>query len=68
MMDTGYYHASLTTDDVWICYPWEAQYVLSLSGFELIFDVWLLTCTGTSTNMTGCPRRIRSLSYTSCYY
>lgn len=20
-----YYHASLTTDDVWICYPWEAK-------------------------------------------
>ncbi|KAK5690093.1 hypothetical protein LTS12_028829, partial [Elasticomyces elasticus] len=25
MMETGYYHASLTTEDVWICYPWEAK-------------------------------------------
>lgn len=28
MMETGHYHAALTTGDVWICYPWEAQYVI----------------------------------------
>lgn len=27
MMDSGRYHASVTTEDVWICYPWEAKYV-----------------------------------------
>lgn len=27
MMEGGRYHASVTTDDVWICYPWEAKYV-----------------------------------------
>lgn len=26
MMDGGRYHAAVTTDDVWICYPWEAKY------------------------------------------
>ncbi|KAJ5338741.1 hypothetical protein N7541_010705 [Penicillium brevicompactum] len=25
MMDSGRYHASVTTKDVWICYPWEAK-------------------------------------------
>ncbi|KAJ6083827.1 hypothetical protein N7467_007962 [Penicillium canescens] len=25
MMEGGRYHASVTTDDVWICYPWEAK-------------------------------------------
>ncbi|GAB1209555.1 hypoxanthine-guanine phosphoribosyltransferase [Aspergillus pseudonomiae] len=25
MMDSGRYHAAVTTDDVWICYPWEAK-------------------------------------------
>lgn len=27
MMESGHYHAAVTTDDVWICYPWEAKYV-----------------------------------------
>lgn len=27
MMESGRYLAAVTTDDVWICYPWEAQYV-----------------------------------------
>lgn len=27
MMESGRYHASVTTEDVWICYPWEAKYV-----------------------------------------
>jgi hypothetical protein len=26
MMESGRYHASVTTEDVWICYPWEAKY------------------------------------------
>jgi hypothetical protein len=30
MMESGRYHASVTTDDVWICYPWEAKYVILL--------------------------------------
>ncbi|KAJ9372338.1 hypothetical protein DTO282E5_2925 [Paecilomyces variotii] len=25
MMESGHYHAAVTTDDVWICYPWEAK-------------------------------------------
>ncbi|RJE27419.1 phosphoribosyltransferase [Aspergillus sclerotialis] len=25
MMESGHYLAALTTDDVWICYPWEAK-------------------------------------------
>ncbi|RMJ26892.1 phosphoribosyltransferase [Aspergillus sp. HF37] len=25
MVESGQYHSSLTTDDVWICYPWEAK-------------------------------------------
>ncbi|BDD54970.1 hypoxanthine-guanine phosphoribosyltransferase [Monascus purpureus] len=25
MMESGNYHAAVTTDDVWICYPWEAS-------------------------------------------
>lgn len=28
MMASGRYHASVTTEDVWICYPWEAKYVI----------------------------------------
>lgn len=27
MLESGRYHAAVTTDDVWICYPWEAKYV-----------------------------------------
>lgn len=27
MIDSGRYYAAVTTDDVWICYPWEAEYV-----------------------------------------
>jgi hypothetical protein len=27
MTDAGRYHAAVTTQDVWICYPWEATYV-----------------------------------------
>jgi hypothetical protein len=27
MMQSGRYHAAVTTGDVWICYPWEARYV-----------------------------------------
>lgn len=30
MMDEGRYYAAVTTEDVWICYPWEATYVLSI--------------------------------------
>lgn len=26
MMESGRYHAAVTTEDVWICYPWEAKY------------------------------------------
>lgn len=26
MMESGRYHAAVTTGDVWICYPWEAKY------------------------------------------
>lgn len=25
MMESGGYHAAVTTGDVWICYPWEAK-------------------------------------------
>ncbi|KAL4793788.1 phosphoribosyltransferase-like protein [Aspergillus venezuelensis] len=25
MMESGRYHAAVTTEDVWICYPWEAK-------------------------------------------
>ncbi|KAJ5895423.1 hypothetical protein N7495_007114 [Penicillium taxi] len=25
MLDSGRYHAAVTTGDVWICYPWEAK-------------------------------------------
>lgn len=63
MMETGYYHASLTTEDVWICYPWEAKYVAiwqSPKWLTLIANI----VTGISTNMTGCPGRTRSLNYT----
>ena len=28
MLEAGRYHAAVTTEDVWICYPWEAKYVL----------------------------------------
>lgn len=28
MMESGRYHASVTTKDVWICYPWEAKYAI----------------------------------------
>lgn len=27
MLQSGRYHAAVTTGDVWICYPWEATYV-----------------------------------------
>jgi hypothetical protein len=30
-MTSGRYHASVTTADVWICYPWEAKYVIRYS-------------------------------------
>ena len=29
MIDEGRYLAAHTVSDVWICYPWEATYVLS---------------------------------------
>ena len=41
MMESGRYHASVTTKDVWICYPWEAKYVilkLKLECLKLIND------------------------------
>jgi hypothetical protein len=28
MMSSGRYQAAVTVDDVWICYPWEAEYVI----------------------------------------
>jgi len=30
MLDENRYLAAMTVPDVWICYPWEAMYVLSL--------------------------------------
>ena len=38
MIESGRYYAAVTTDDVWICYPWEAKYV---SASEEIRDSWL---------------------------
>lgn len=63
MMESGRYHASVTTDDIWICYPWEAKYVpttrifyssgSSVKANHLIF-------TGTLMSTMLWPRRTRS--------
>lgn len=34
-MESGRYHAAVTTDDVWICYPWEAKYVICYTSTGL---------------------------------
>lgn len=49
MMDEGRYLAAKTVGDVWICYPWEATYVLSCPTV----DLRLTSIPGTLTNMIG---------------
>ena len=66
MMETGHYNASLTTEDVWICYPWEAKYVI-----ELIIQRYLLISianmlSGISMSMIGCQRRTLSHEFEFC--
>lgn len=39
MMTSGRYHASVTTADVWICYPWEAKYVIGQSAGLWIYEL-----------------------------
>jgi hypothetical protein len=33
MLEQNRYLAAVTTEDVWICYPWEATYVLSGASY-----------------------------------
>jgi len=37
MVEGGRYLAARTVEDVWICYPWEATYVLHLSAWLFVF-------------------------------
>lgn len=39
MMEGGRYHASVTTGDVWICYPWEAKYVRLGTSVSLLLTI-----------------------------
>lgn len=39
MMAEGRYHASVTTGDVWICYPWEAKYVRRATSMPLLLTI-----------------------------
>jgi hypothetical protein len=57
MVESGQYHSSLTTDDVWICYPWEAKYadVISLGACSMLTDR-----TGISTSTTLWPTSVLS--------
>jgi hypothetical protein len=44
MMESGRYHASVTTEDVWICYPWEAKYVPPSCSPTIYRGIlWMLT-------------------------
>lgn len=36
------YHAAVTTGDVWICYPWEAEYVIPPTLYLLDCGLWLI--------------------------
>jgi hypoxanthine phosphoribosyltransferase len=63
MMESGRYHASVTTDDVWICYPWEAKYVPATRIFNLLerlFETNSLILIGTSRSTMLWPRRTPS--------
>jgi hypothetical protein len=34
MMASGRYQAAVTVSDVWICYPWEAEYVTRIAKMQ----------------------------------
>lgn len=62
MMESGRYYAAVTTDDVWICYPWEAKYVLySMGKLDHGTDIQ----SGILMNTMPWRRRIRSFKRTS---
>lgn len=39
MMESGRYHAAVTTEDVWICYPWEAKYDIRFFRYVYKFEI-----------------------------
>lgn len=44
MIEENRYLAAVTTGDVWICYPWEAKYVLRPSYSPWARLAWLTLC------------------------
>ena len=51
MMKDQRYLAAKTVSDVWICYPWEATYVVCSKCLCVLIDVVILMSTTSSLNL-----------------